>query len=282
MQIPLFPLHTVLAPGIALPLHVFEERYRVMVRRCLDSNSPFGVVLIRQGSEVAPRGGTGQELAIAGVGTFAEIREASRHADGRWDVLAVGTARFLVREVHTELAPYLVADVDPYPDGPGEVDDNEAEALVDRVTRRFVDYLRLLQPRDGETAEPIDVQMEVDTEEITDDDPADADDDEDAESVDRWSGAIPQLEADARPITVDDPDAVRVTLRIPEDPSALSFLLTGIVQVEPDRRQALLEAASADERLRDIDALLDRELMLLGARLAPIAVDRRGLAGSSN
>jgi hypothetical protein len=73
-----------------------------------------------------------------------------------------------------------------------------------------------------------------------------------------------------------------VALRIPEDPSALSFLLTGIVQVEPDRRQALLEAASADERLRDIDALLDRELMLLGARLAPFAVDRRALAGSDN
>ena len=285
MQIPLFPLHTVLAPGIALPLHVFEERYRVMVRRCLDSNSPFGVVLIREGSEVAPRGGSSQELAIAGVGTFAEIREASKHADGRWDVLAVGTARFLVREVHTEIAPYLVADVDPYPDGPGEADDDEAEELVDRVTRRFVDYLRLLQPRDGETAEPIDVQMEVETEEVADDDGDAADDGRRRRRGGRRAdgrGEIPLLETDPRPFPVDDPDAVRVALRIPEDPSALSFLLTGIVQVEPDRRQALLEAASADERLRDIDALLDRELRLLGARLAPFAVDRRGLAGSSN
>ncbi len=284
MQIPLFPLHTVLAPGIALPLHVFEERYRVMVRRCLDSNSPFGVVLIREGSEVEPRGGTSQELAIAGVGTLAEIREASKYADGRWDVLAVGTARFLVREVHTEIAPYLVADVDPYPDEPGEADDDEAEELVDRVTRRFVDYLRLLQPRDGETAEPIDVQMEVETEEVADDDDAEDDDEEDEEEGfgARWSGEIPLLETDARAAPGDDPDAVRVALRIPEDPSALSFLLTGIVQVEPDRRQALLEAASADERLRDIDALLDRELRLLGARLAPFAVDRRALAGSDN
>jgi Lon protease-like protein len=287
MQIPLFPLHTVLAPGIALPLHVFEERYRVMVRRCLDSSSPFGVVLIREGSEVAPSTGTSQELAIAGVGTFAEIREASKYADGRWDVLAVGTARFLVREVHTEIAPYLVADVDPYPDAPGDVDDDEAEELVDRVTRRFVDYLRLLQPRDGETAQPIDVQMEVETEELPDDDGDDDGDDvgsgeERAGDGDHWPGEIPPLEPDARPVPVDDPDAVRVALRIPEDPSALSFLLTGIVQVEPDRRQALLEAASADERLRDIDALLDRELMLLGARLAPFAVDRRALAGSDN
>ena len=181
MQIPLFPLHTVLAPGIALPLHVFEERYRVMVRRCLDSSSPFGVVLIREGSEVAPRDGMSQELAIAGVGTFAEIREASKHADGRWDVLAVGTARFLVREVHTDVAPYLVAEVDPYPDEPGDVGDDEADELVERVTRRFVDYLRLLQPRDGEAAEPIDVQLEVETEEIPDE-VIDADDADDGEA----------------------------------------------------------------------------------------------------
>ena len=76
--------------------------------------------------------------------------------------------------------------------------------------------------------------------------------------------------------------ATRAALRIPDDPSALSFLLTGIVQVEPDRKQALLEAATAEERLRDIDELLDRELKLLGARLAPFAVDRRGLASASN
>lgn len=299
MQIPLFPLHTVLAPGIALPLHVFEERYRVMVRRCLDSSSPFGVVLIREGSEVAPPTGASQELSIAGVGTFAEIREASKHADGRWDVLAVGTARFLVREVHTELAPYLVADVEPYPDEPAETDDPGTEELVDRVMRRFVSYLRLLQPRDGETAEPIDVQMEVETEAVRDDadDGGDADADDDADARDeavpggedgdegagaRWPCDDSPDETVTQPVPVDDPDAVRVVLRIPEDPSALSFLLTGIVQVEPDRRQALLEAASADERLRDIDALLDRELRLLGARLAPFAVDRRGLAGSSN
>ena len=172
-------------------------------------------MLIREGSEVAPRDGASQELAIAGVGTFAEIREASKYADGRWDVLAVGTARFLVREVHTEIAPYLVADVDPYPDEPGEADDDEAEELVDRVTRRFVDYLRLLQPRDGETAEPIDVQMEVETEEVADDDDdgrrRTATDDATATSRvgARWSGEIPARETDARPVPVDGPDAAR-------------------------------------------------------------------------
>jgi Lon protease-like protein len=282
MQIPLFPLHTVLAPGIALPLHVFEERYRVMVRTCLDGSAPFGVVLIREGSEVAPRDGTTQELAIAGVGTFAEIREANRHADGRWDILAVGTSRFLVREVHTDLAPYLVADVDPYPDEPGEGGPDEADELAGRVTRRFVDYLRLLQPRDGESAEPIDVQMEVETEVVDDDDDEVGEGDGGDVARGRDVGDVSLVESDARPVPVDDVEAARVALRIPDDPSALSFLLTGIVQVEPDRRQALLEASSAEERLRDLDALLDRELLLLGARLAPFAVDRRGLAGNAN
>jgi Lon protease-like protein len=280
MQIPLFPLHTVLAPGIALPLHVFEERYRLMVRHCLDESTPFGVVLIRDGSEVAPRDGGQQELSIAGVGTFAEIREASRYADGRWDLLAVGTSRFVVREVRTNAEPYLVAEVQPFPDEPGAGDPEVAEELAGRVTRRFVDYLRLLQPRDGESADPIDVQMEVETEVLEDDQPGPAP--LSGRGPDPSAADVPLEETESRPVPVDDPEATRAALRIPDDPSALSYLLTGIVQVEMDRKQALLEAASAEERLREIDALLDRELRFLEARLAPFAVDRRSLAAATN
>ena len=104
------------------------------------------MVLIREGSEVHPPRAE-PELAIAGVGTFAEIREASKYSDGRWDLVAVGTARFMVVEVDTEIEPYLVAEVDPYPDDPGDLDDDAAEELVGRVARRFVDYLRLLEAR---------------------------------------------------------------------------------------------------------------------------------------
>lgn len=255
MEIPLFPLHTVLAPGIALPLHVFEPRYRALVRHCLDTSTPFGVVLIREGSEVAPRDGSPQELAIAGVGTFAEIREASRYADGRWDVLAVGSGRFVVTRVRSDEHPYLVAEVDPIEDEVGNA--AVADALVGRVTRRFVDYLRLLQPRDGEEAEPIDVQVEVEVPDREDDDEAAA----------QGGGGPRQLAA---------------ALHIPDDPSALSFLLTGIVQAEPDRKQALLEATSAEERLREIDDLLDRELLLLARRLAPFTPDRSAIASRAN
>jgi Lon protease-like protein len=257
MQIPLFPLHTVLAPGIALPLHIFEERYRAMVRRCLDTSSPFGIVLIREGSEVAPRDGRTQELSISVVGTFAEIREASKYVDGRWDLLTVGTGRFVVREVIADREPYLVGEVDELGDSVG--DEEAAEALVGRVTRRFVDYLRLLQPRDGEEAEPIDVQVEVDV--------PDDDDDEEPEVVETPGGGPTELAA---------------ALHIPDDPSQLSFLLTGIVQVGPATRQTLLEADSAEDRLRELDRLLDRELNLLDKRLAPYQADRRVLSQSAN
>jgi hypothetical protein len=271
MQIPLFPLHTVLAPGIALPLHVFEERYRVMVRRCLDTSSSFGVVLIREGSEVAPAAGEAQELAIAGVGTFAEIREASRFADGRWRLLVVGGGRFLVREVHAEREPYLVADVEPLSDEVGRP--AIARALVGRVTRRFVDYLRLLQPRDGEAVAPIDVQVEVEVPERAAGDDAD-------EGSDGGEGI--EAGGDRGAVPGGGAAELAAALRIPDDPSILSFLLTGIVRVDPDRRQALLEAPTAEERLRDLDALLDRELLLLGMRLAPFTPDRDATGGRAN
>ena len=76
----------------------------------------------------------------------------------------MGTGRFVVRQVIADQEPYLVGEVDELDDRVG--DEEEAEALVTRVTRRFVDYLRLLQPRDGEDAEPIDVQVEVEVPDV--------------------------------------------------------------------------------------------------------------------
>ena len=66
--LPLFPLHSVLCPGMALPLHIFEPRYREMIGACLEAETPFGVVLIRDGREVGPLAGH-----IADVGTTAVI-----------------------------------------------------------------------------------------------------------------------------------------------------------------------------------------------------------------
>jgi ATP-dependent Lon protease len=248
-----------------------------MVRRCIDAKAPFGIVLIREGSEVAPRDGEAGELAIAGVGTFAEIREASRYADGRWDLVVVGTGRFSVRAIEADAEPYLVAEVDPQQDDVGDAD--EAAQLVIRVGRRFVEYLALLQPRDGEVGIPVDVQVEVDA----DDDEADDEDDE-AEAADADDFAADDEAADDGEDEDDDEadDDLLDALRIPDDPSALSFLLTGIVQAEPDRKQALLEAATAEERLRDLDELLAREIDLLRRRLGLYVPDRRNLADRRN
>jgi Lon protease-like protein len=134
MELPLFPLHTVLCPGIALPLHIFEPRYRLMVARCLDEARPFGVVWIREGREV----GTG-DLAVAAVGTQAEVREVERHADGQYDLLVVGTRRFRIAGVDTDREPYLVARVEPVDEVLG--DDGRAARLARIATRRFVRYV---------------------------------------------------------------------------------------------------------------------------------------------
>jgi len=263
MEIPLFPLHTVLCPGIVLPLHIFEERYRALVRHCLDTGVPFGVVLIRDGREV----GAGSVATLAGVGAFAEIRRAGRYPDGRFDLLAAATGRFAIESVDAMKAPYLVADVTPLDDEVG--DETRAERLSAAAIRRFVRYLELMRARDGETAEVLDIQVELDA--PADDGPA-ADDEDDAFEATIGS---PEEDGDAD----DDDDGAATELTIPDDPTVLSYLLSGIVQVELPRRQRLLEAETTEDRLQELVALLDREILLLGERLRHFSPDPRTLAG---
>ena len=272
MELPLFPLNTVLCPGIALPLHIFEERYRAMVRHCLETTSPFGVVLIREGRE----SGTGT-ISFTGIGTIAEIRDAGTYDDGRYDLLVVGTRRFEIRRVLSGKRPYLVAEVDVLDEAVG--DEEAAHRLAMTATRRFVTYLELLQPRSGETADEIDVRVEVETD---DDEVDETDDDEGGDGGDEEDAPTEQLDADAFGRAAvsdedspsdDEPDggdpggARRRRVMIPDDPTVLSHLLAGILQVESPRRQALLEAATSEERLRNLLALIDRETFLLQRRL---------------
>ncbi|HET9615354.1 MAG TPA: LON peptidase substrate-binding domain-containing protein [Candidatus Limnocylindrales bacterium] len=254
MELPLFPLNTVLCPGIALPLHIFEDRYRELVRHCIDSGSPFGIVMIREGREV----GTGA-ISFTAIGTVAEIRDAGRDDDGRYDLLVVGTRRFEIRRVLSGRRPYLVAEVDLLEEELG--DPTAAQQLAMKATRRFVTYLQLLQARDGETAEEIDVRVEVETED------------------DDVGGAAPAPTARAEEPAGGEDAPRRRRVTIPDDPTVLSHLLSGIVQVEAPRRQALLEAASTEARLRELLALLDRETLLLGRRLRMFRPDAR-LLGS--
>ena len=113
MELPLFPLQTVLYPGLPIPLHVFEDRYREMFARILDGERRFGVVAIVRGRDVDP-GATYHP-----IGCVAEVAEVERHADGRLDVVARGRSRFRIDGV-TQAAPYIVAEVSTLPEAAGE------------------------------------------------------------------------------------------------------------------------------------------------------------------
>ncbi len=274
MEIPLFPLHTVLCPGIVLPLHIFEDRYRALTRHCLDTGAPFGVVLIRDGREV----GSERVLSLAGVGAMVEIREAGRYPDGRYDLLAAATGRFTIDAVDPAREPYLVADVTPLDDEVG--DEARAERLAASAIRRFVRYLELMRAREGETVEALDIRVEVesggfeaDDEEVDDEPIGDAIIDIETDELDE----PPAVEMETVTPTTDAER--RRDLVIPDDPTVLSYLLSGIVQIELPRRQALLEASTTVERLEALVKLLDREVLLLGSRLRLFAPDPRLLRG---
>lgn len=119
-QLPLFPLGAILFPGATINLHIFEERYRQMIGRCLEQQSPFGVVLIQEGDEVV-EGRVGARLAEPhAIGTVAEISAYVRLEDGRFLLTAVGRERFRVQEL-IQQTPYLIASVADLPeeDTPG-------------------------------------------------------------------------------------------------------------------------------------------------------------------
>ena len=99
--LPLFPLGLVLFPGEAVPLHIFEDRYRDLVRDCLETDSPFGIVLVA-------------DEKLADVGCAARIeRVLQRYEDGRLDIVVVGAERFAIDAVMQERS-YLTARVNAY------------------------------------------------------------------------------------------------------------------------------------------------------------------------
>lgn len=135
MKLPLFPLRVVLFPGMTLPLHIFEPRYREMINLCLDTERPFGVVLIRSGVEV------GVAAEPYPIGTSARLVGVERLPDGRMNIETVGDQRFRILAVHHE-ASYLTGTVEMFPlaghDTPAAY--ASARALLPHLTR----YLALL------------------------------------------------------------------------------------------------------------------------------------------
>lgn len=270
-ELALFPLHTVLLPGVALPLHIFEERYRLMIGRCVERHDPFGVVLIRQGREV----GSGN-TRLADIGTIARIRQASRYADGRMDVVTVGGRRFRIDELHAAREPYLTAEVTLLDEPLGGHGD--AQHLSHRVGRSFLRYLELLQPAlDSDDSSEIEIEVEIDAPDDT------ADEEPVPLEVDDF-GAVPDASALDRPIDTTSLDsdqrrqllmAAARRLTATSDPTELSYLVSGLIQVETRQRQSLLETLDTASRLTGLDAILRREIQLLSRHLKPLALNPR-------
>jgi hypothetical protein len=108
--LPLFPLNTVLFPGAPLTLHIFEERYRTMIARCLEQHSPFGVVLIRDGDEVVEGNIGSQNVQPYEIGTVAQLSANVKLDDGRYIITVIGQRRFRIQYLlHHE--PYLIGSV---------------------------------------------------------------------------------------------------------------------------------------------------------------------------
>ncbi|MGV9310887.1 LON peptidase substrate-binding domain-containing protein [Streptomyces sp. NPDC003691] len=233
-RLPLFPLNSVLFPGLVLPLNVFEERYRAMMRELLktDESLPrrFAVVAIRDGHEVAPsepgmpdptgrpeRGpaaGFGAEplKSFHRMGCIADAATIREREDGSFEVLATGTTRIRLLSVDTD-GPFLTAEVEEVP----EVTGDDAGALAEGVLRAFRAYQKRL--------------------------------------------------AGARERTLTAPPD------LPDEPSVVSFLVAAAAVLDTPAKQRLLEAPDVATRLRDELTMLRSETAVIRHLPSVPAVD---------
>ncbi|WP_030683767.1 LON peptidase substrate-binding domain-containing protein [Streptomyces sp. NRRL B-1347] len=224
VRLPLFPLNSVLFPGLVLPLNVFEERYRAMMRDLLKSpdeeQRQFAVVAIRDGSEVAPSApglpdqttrpeqgpaaGFGDDpmRAFHEVGCVADAATIREREDGGFEVLATGTTRMRLRSVDASGA-YLTAELEPLAEEPGD----EAGALAEGVLRAFRSYQK------------------------------------------RLAGARER--------------SLSTGTELPDDPSVVSYLVAAAAVLDTPTKQRLLEAADTASRLRDELTLLRSETAII-------------------
>ncbi|MFC8390049.1 MULTISPECIES: LON peptidase substrate-binding domain-containing protein [unclassified Streptomyces] len=224
VRLPLFPLNTVLFPGLVLPLNVFEERYRAMMRELLktpeDEPRRFAVVAIRDGHEVAPsapglpdptavpdRGpaagfGTDPLRAFHKVACVADAATIRERADGTFEVLATGTTRVRLLSVDAS-GPYLTAEAEPLAEDPGD----EAGALAEGVLRSFRQYQK------------------------------------------RLAGARER--------------SLTTGAELPDEPGVVSYLVAAAMMLDTPTKQRLLQAPDTASRLRDELKLLRAETAVI-------------------
>jgi Lon protease-like protein len=145
-QLPIFPLNTVMFPGVSVPLHVFEDRYRALVHHLLTISDKsmrlFGVVAIREGYEVGQHG----VHSVHRVGCVVQMTSIEPYEDGRFDIEVVGRERLRLDGLDTS-GEFLVGDVETLPERPPKGDDATHEAA--RTYAVFEEYRRRLSEMRG-------------------------------------------------------------------------------------------------------------------------------------
>jgi hypothetical protein len=241
-MLPLFPLGTVLYPGLLLPLHIFEERYRQLVRDLLaDGEGPrFGVVAIREGRETGVSGVS----ALYPVGCTAVLRQVQKYPDGRYDIVTVGVQRFRLLAVD-ESQPYLRGEVELLPEEAG--DPAEAQLAARVVRPAFSDYLRALAS-------------------LAQHDP------QQAGAADAGAAGNGEPEETGG---VASPD-------LPAAPVALSYVIAALMVVDLPDKQALLAEPDAVGRLAAERAMLAKETGMLRSLTSAPAPELRYSPYSNN
>jgi Lon protease-like protein len=147
-EIPLFPLPLVMFPDVVVPLHIFEDRYKFMVNRCIDESSAFGIVLFPPGTS------SESESTIQRIGVTARIVQFERVEDGRLNIMAAGVTRFRILQFTAD-KPCWTANVEFFDDEP-ESDEELQESLAD-VVRLYRDVHRLASQLRGVDAGEIQI-----------------------------------------------------------------------------------------------------------------------------
>jgi Lon protease-like protein len=246
-MIPLFPLSTVLFPGMRLPLHIFEERYRLLAARLLELPEPrrFGVIAIRKGREVGADGVT----ALHDVGCVATIRQIVPHPDGRFDLAAVGTERFRLLRLDESL-PYFQAEIEPLTDegfaGPAADAPADGKAATGAV---FIGDTPITEGTDSAPPADVPAPLAVATRRVQ-------------------AGFRAYLNALA-----DRGGGLINVTDLPDEPVLLSYVVGAAMIIDLPERQSLLAAPTALERLRRERSLLVRETAMLRATTSRPAPD---------
>ncbi|MBI4213683.1 MAG: LON peptidase substrate-binding domain-containing protein [Chloroflexi bacterium] len=147
--LPLFPLNVVLFPGMLLPLHIFEPRYREMIGLCSAERRSFGVALIKEGQEV------GTPATPYEIGTTAQIVELDRLDDGRMNIITMGARRFRLVDYSKQKQAYLMGDVEYLEDRPSPPD--VAKDLSLQVAGLAQHYVAICQTVSGQRLVPLDI-----------------------------------------------------------------------------------------------------------------------------